>query len=415
MRGIACVIDATTLPDVVPLGADEVVLTDEVADVSLITTHRHSYIEIIYFKEGHGHQVIDDVCYEIAPGTVTILLPHNIHEIIPDSGSRIVQRRCAFDPSLLMKATGSLNAYEELFPSYSDPCPIFRVGESDRERVEHLFDEVKAAAEGQAFGTMSASFVAMRLLVWVLRNQDSTSAVMVRERTSSLVFWRALHYLFSHAGEKKLDLAWLARHFHFDDKAFQDFVFDHFDMAFRALLSEARANRAASLLLAFPELQITAIGSLAGYSSDATFFRSFGKRFDLSPREFRERYLFRTTPISPAAVPCALTNDVLFHVYCNYQDDLKIAEVAERFGVSDQQLNRECRSYLGISFGELLSLVRVEVAKGLLGATNRPLEVVAKQSGFSSPKSLSQAFRKRMDCTPAEYRKALKALREETG
>jgi LacI family transcriptional regulator len=59
---------------------------------------------------------------------------------------------------------------------------------------------------------------------------------------------------------------------------------------------------------------------------------------------------------------------------------------------------------LGRSPLEEIRRVRIDLAKQLLSGTDLPMPIVARRSGFSEAKQLSQVFRALVGMTPTSYR-----------
>lgn len=66
------------------------------------------------------------------------------------------------------------------------------------------------------------------------------------------------------------------------------------------------------------------------------------------------------------------------------------------------------RKETGRSIQQEIKEARLAYAKELLAATPHPIARVAAMAGFSSSSYLSQVFRSAFECTPADYRKALR-------
>ncbi len=72
--------------------------------------------------------------------------------------------------------------------------------------------------------------------------------------------------------------------------------------------------------------------------------------------------------------------------------------------VQRRSLERKFRRVLGRSPLEEIRRVRVDLAKQLLCSTDLPMPIVARRSGFSEAKQLSQVFRSLVGMTPTSYR-----------
>ncbi|MEM9257675.1 MAG: helix-turn-helix domain-containing protein [Pseudomonadota bacterium] len=80
-----------------------------------------------------------------------------------------------------------------------------------------------------------------------------------------------------------------------------------------------------------------------------------------------------------------------------------LTEAADRLSSSPRTIKRKL-ARLGVSFSEILQEVRFNLAIDLLQSTNLPIEEVALRVGYSHASSFINAFKKRMDTTPADWR-----------
>jgi len=89
----------------------------------------------------------------------------------------------------------------------------------------------------------------------------------------------------------------------------------------------------------------------------------------------------------------------------NLAEDLKLADVAKRAGVSTSQLQRIFREALGMTYSTYLTTMRMQKAKELIAGTDRPITEIAFEVGYNDSTYFSTAFRKHEGITPSQYRK----------
>lgn len=89
-----------------------------------------------------------------------------------------------------------------------------------------------------------------------------------------------------------------------------------------------------------------------------------------------------------------------------YSDpDLSLEEVAAKMSVSPVYLSRILKQELGASFVSLVTMMRMEKATQLLGATDMPIVEIAERVGYVSQHYFSTAFKKMFGISPNQYRK----------
>jgi LacI family transcriptional regulator len=81
-----------------------------------------------------------------------------------------------------------------------------------------------------------------------------------------------------------------------------------------------------------------------------------------------------------------------------------VRELLLALPVQRRSLERKFRKILGRSPLEEIRRVRIDLAKQLLSNTDLPMPIVARRSGFSEAKQLSQVFRALVGMTPTSYR-----------
>ena len=99
--------------------------------------------------------------------------------------------------------------------------------------------------------------------------------------------------------------------------------------------------------------------------------------------------------------------DIIDYIYVNFSKKLHLEEIAKREYLSVYYLSRYIKKACGLSFCELVAIARCEEAERLLGATDKTVDEIALEVGFSNRKHLTTYFRKWFQQTPSEYRRSL--------
>jgi LacI family transcriptional regulator len=131
----------------------------------------------------------------------------------------------------------------------------------------------------------------------------------------------------------------------------------------------------------------------------------------LNPKRPMERQ--RQIPVS-SVIPRESTDNVsvrdpdvasaLRFILAHAGEWIGVRELLLALPVQRRSLERKFRKVLGRSPLEEIRRVRIDLAKQLLSNTDLPMPIVARRSGFSEAKQLSQVFRALVGTTPTSYR-----------
>ena len=97
-------------------------------------------------------------------------------------------------------------------------------------------------------------------------------------------------------------------------------------------------------------------------------------------------------------------NEIVNFINLHYGNDLNIEDISKMFGFSKFHFVRLFKQYTRYTFGDYLTLQRIQAAEKLLMLKEMSITEIAFQVGFSSISTFSRVFRKLKSCTPSEYR-----------
>ncbi|ALS01858.1 hypothetical protein ATZ33_10855 [Enterococcus silesiacus] len=92
------------------------------------------------------------------------------------------------------------------------------------------------------------------------------------------------------------------------------------------------------------------------------------------------------------------------YVQINYNQSLKLEQVAEVFNYDPAYFSRFFKKYMGIPFSEYVNTVRLEKAYYQLRDTDMTVLDIAMANGFFSVKSFYNVFKKNYSLSPQQYR-----------
>ncbi len=101
-------------------------------------------------------------------------------------------------------------------------------------------------------------------------------------------------------------------------------------------------------------------------------------------------------------------NIIIDYVSNNFKNKITLDELAKLTEISTFRLSHFIKEYMGISFQEFLSNMRLDFALKLLRKTNIKVVEVSRVSGFSDVKYLNKLIKSRFKLTALKYRKMIR-------
>ncbi len=98
------------------------------------------------------------------------------------------------------------------------------------------------------------------------------------------------------------------------------------------------------------------------------------------------------------------------YVYANLDADLSMETIATHMSLSASRLQAKFRETLGRPLGEFIRNVRINAACSYLHSSDMTVSEISRTVGFQSLFSFSRAFKRKMSCSPLNYRKQAQAI-----
>lgn len=95
---------------------------------------------------------------------------------------------------------------------------------------------------------------------------------------------------------------------------------------------------------------------------------------------------------------------VVSFVYANYPYKLSLSSIASDENINSYYLSHLFQRFVGESFRNFVSMVRVEMSEIMLLSTDASISQIAQDMGFSNPKYYVDNFESWFGCHPKEYR-----------
>lgn len=90
-------------------------------------------------------------------------------------------------------------------------------------------------------------------------------------------------------------------------------------------------------------------------------------------------------------------------------DDLSVARLAQRAGMSVRHFARSFREEIGVTPARYVEQARLEAARRLLEESDDGVESVARRCGFGTSETMRRTFLRALHLSPAEYRRRFQA------
>jgi len=107
-----------------------------------------------------------------------------------------------------------------------------------------------------------------------------------------------------------------------------------------------------------------------------------------------------------------MVQDVLREIHRTYSTSLKIADLAARCFLSESIFRKKFTERVGVPPKQYIITLRLNEAKRLLRNTDKPVEFIASEVGFTSSSRFHDLFIKQSGKTPLEWRKNSAACQE---
>ena len=95
----------------------------------------------------------------------------------------------------------------------------------------------------------------------------------------------------------------------------------------------------------------------------------------------------------------------IHYIRSNLNTSIKVADIAKSVTISPRQLERVFSEECGMSPIEYLTELRLKHARTILMNTQRPIRIVAEESGFEDPSYFARVYKKRFHLSPSQTRR----------
>lgn len=357
---------------------------------------------VMFVTGGEGRITINGVEFPLTFGSLCWLQSYHTYTIEPMFGTTLEFCVCVYDYPL--------SSYLVMRPmtnpvtrAIMQAMPVIKVRDEKVDIIQRLLSEFEAENDSCSRGSSTIKVAALGQIVFFIIND-----CVKREKRGELVArsdmplgWCATLYIAEHYREP-LTAAGVAAEFGCTAAELNRELRRISGYNFQQSLDRTRINIATGGMF-FDEISMSYLLSYTGFSTEASFYRTFQKYKGMSPKEYRMLRLKNSCGYYGMVVNKTVIN-VLNYIQLNYAHPITQKQIAAEFYISETLLSEKFHEMFGMSVKHIITLSRVRHSEVLLINKDLPLLDVALSVGFNSAKVFSKAFRRINGISPVEFR-----------
>lgn len=233
--------------------------------------HGHDYYELECILDGYGTQWINNVAFEMSPGSLYLLSPEDEHRLIFETPTRLISIH--FNAKAASKI--GIDFLREAYSIHFDQAHFFL--------FQNLFSEciAKKATSNQTRWLLGVTTL---LVSCLLENGQKYPSF-----GGSRQIQTALHYIQENYHDPNLSLKEVSAVCELSLCHFSVKFHEYVGIGFAKYLSFYRLQRVCLLLLE-QSLTVTEIALQCGFSSMSHFYRLFHNTYGCTPKEYPQKY-----------------------------------------------------------------------------------------------------------------------------
>lgn len=260
-------------------------------DFSQVPLHWHDELELIYIKKGSGTLTVDLKQYRVTAGTIALILPGQLHSIEQYEQERMEYENIIFHPNILLSKKTDISNTDYLQPLLSGSVSVPLLYAPDSPCYKEIAacvdanDEIsRTNPKGYQLYIKSQLF----MLFFILFNKCSLKEPPKKDYKSLEKMKLILKYIENHYMDK-ITIEDIAKEVNLSQSHFMKYFKNTMGSTFIDYLNEYRLTMASRLLVS-SDSAILDIASEVGFENLSYFNRTFKKKFEMTPRDYRKKY-----------------------------------------------------------------------------------------------------------------------------
>lgn len=251
--------------------------------------HHHNFAELSIVLGGSGTEILNGKPHRFHRGTVSLLLPHHMHEILIDRPN-VHKFNCMFDFQLLFSCPTDVPLANDLLRTGKELPSHYELDEEDTQYMEQLFIAMQREYESEHYAKDSLlRSKLLEALVFLVRSAHRSAAALTPALPAPSKMLDLLQYVHLHFQEE-ITLTSLARTFNWHPSYISRIFKQHVGQTLTDYLHALRVEMASSLL-ATTTMNIVDIAFEVGFEHPHTFTRVFKELRGMPPKQYREATL----------------------------------------------------------------------------------------------------------------------------
>lgn len=261
-------------------------------DFTQVPLHWHDEMELIYIKKGCGIITVDFTPYTVSAGTIALIIPGQLHSIEQYEQESMEYENIIFHPGILISKKTDTSNTDFIAPLLSGNLSVPLLYTPDFPYYKEIAACIDANDEisrtnppGYQLYIKSQLF----MLLFILANKCRLNEPVKKDYKSLEKMKLILKYVENHYMDK-ITIEDMANEVGLSQSHFMKYFKNTMGTSFIDYLNEYRLTMASRLLVS-SESSILDIAAEVGYENLSYFNRTFKKRFEMTPREYRKKYV----------------------------------------------------------------------------------------------------------------------------
>ena len=260
-------------------------------DFPSVPLHWHNDMELIVIKHGSAKVTLNLTPHQLSAGDILVVLPENLHSIDCAIGDRLEYENIIFHPQILLSKqtdTCSTDYFSPLMDGTLTVPVLYQPGDPYYGEISACVDANDEISKTNPPAYQLFIKSQLFMLFYILFNKCRSRNAQKKDYKSLEKMKLILKFVENNYMEK-ITIEDVAKEVSLSQSHFMKYFKNTMGTSFIDYLNEYRLTMASRLLIS-SDSSVLDIAAEVGFDNLSYFNRSFKKRFQQTPREYRKRY-----------------------------------------------------------------------------------------------------------------------------